>query len=55
LWCKIVVDLWWDAGGSVVADGRFSGVEKHANFLKFIFAARGSVSSNKMRGSFPFG
>jgi hypothetical protein len=39
-----VVNLWWDAGRSVVIDGRFSGVEKHANFLKFIFAGRGSVS-----------
>jgi hypothetical protein len=34
-----VVDLWLDAGGNVVAEGHFSGVEKYANFLKFIFFA----------------
>jgi hypothetical protein len=34
-----VVNSWWDAGECVVAGGHFSGVEKHANFLRFFLGA----------------
>jgi hypothetical protein len=35
----LVVNLWLDAGRNVVVSDHVSGVEKYANFLKFIFAA----------------
>jgi len=35
----LMVNLWWDAGENVAADSHFSGVEKHANFSRNIFAS----------------
>jgi hypothetical protein len=35
----LMVNLWWDAGENVAADSHFSGVEKHANFSRIIFAS----------------
>jgi hypothetical protein len=40
LFCGVSMVNWWlDAGENVAADSHISGVEKHANFARIIFAS----------------